>query len=59
MVIIADYGLSMAIIGFHWQLRVFNGKHGLTLFLCIHVHLIHFFTIDPLGSKLMCYLFLK
>ena len=25
---------------------------GLTLFLCIHVHLIHFFTIDLLGSRI-------
>ena len=34
---------------------------GLTCFLCVHVHLrhlIHFFTIDPSGSKLTCYLFL-
>ena len=64
-----DYGFSMVIMGFigDW---VFNGNFcffignyrflmaimGLMLFLCIHVHLIHFFTIDPLGSKLTCYL---
>ena len=30
---------------------------GLTYLLCVHVHLIHFFTIDQLGSKLTCYLF--
>ena len=58
-----NYGLLLAIRGFQWQLGVFIGTHGflmvimgLILFLCIHVHFIHFFTIDPLGSTLMCYL---
>ena len=27
--------------------------------LCIHEHLIHFFTIDPLGSKFACYMCLS
>ena len=47
----------MVIRGFQWQLGVFIDTHGilmaimgLMLFLCIHVHLIYFFTIDPLGS---------
>ena len=56
-------GLLLAIMGFQWQLWVFIGNQGLlmlimglALFLCIHVYLIHFFTIDPLGSTLTCYL---
>ena len=53
----------MTIMGLEWQLWAFIGNHdilmaivGLTLFLCIHLHLIYFFTIDPLGSTLTCYL---
>ena len=44
MPVICNYGLLIAIM-------------GLALFLCFHVHLMHFFTLDPLGSTLMCYLF--
>ena len=49
---------------FQWQLWAFIGNNyeflmaimGLTLFLCIYQDFIYFFTIDPLGSKLTCYL---
>ena len=57
-------GFSLTIMAFQLELWVLNWNYGLllaimglTLFLCIHVHLTHFFTIDPLGSTLTCYLF--
>ena len=59
-----DYSFSLTIMVFQWQLWAFIGNYGflidimgLTLFLCIYQDLIYFFTIDPLGSKLTCYLF--
>ena len=48
----------MEIIVFHWQLRVFNGDHEFDIVLTEHSCTFdNFFTIDPLGSKLTCYLF--